>query len=81
MPEPIAGKHHPNELDKLLKKTRINTMKHLAQKCDKLPNMEFKAVIEELKVFYDILLNIEQEVIIILKVFIKINVNIQLFKY
>ena len=64
LPEPVAGKHHPNELDKLLKKTRTQALKMLAKKCDKLPNMGFKNVIDELTTFNQILIDIEQDVYI-----------------
>lgn len=62
LPEPTLGKHHPNELDRLLLQMRKKYMKLIINKCEKLPNMEFKSVLEELEGFYNILLQLEQEV-------------------
>jgi hypothetical protein len=62
LPEPIPGKHHPNDLDRLLRQTRVKYLKQIVNKCEKLPNMEFKYVLEELESFYDILSHVEQEV-------------------
>lgn len=62
LPDATNGKHQPNELDKLLRKTRIKYMKLIVSKCDKLPNMEFKSVLEELEEIYDILDQLQKEV-------------------
>ncbi len=62
MPEPLPGRHHPNELDRLLKRMRMKYLNQIAQKCHKLPNTEFKLVIEEFQEMYKILGQIEQEV-------------------
>lgn len=37
-------------------------MKQIVSKCDKLPNMEFKSVLEELEEIYDILDQLQKEV-------------------
>lgn len=62
MPDATNGKHQPNELDKLLRKTRIKYLKQIVSKCDKLPNMEFKSVLDELEEIYDILDQLQKEV-------------------
>ena len=62
MPEPLAGKHIPNELDRLLRKMRTKNLKEIVEKCEKLPNMEFKAVLQELETFYKILDQLEEDV-------------------
>ena len=62
LPEPVIGKHHPNELDRLLLQMRKKCLKHINQKCDKLPSMEFKAVLKEFESFYHTLVQLEQEV-------------------
>lgn len=62
LPDATNGKHQPNELDKLLRKTRMKYLKQIVTKCDRLPNMEFKSVLEELESFYDILDQIQKEV-------------------
>lgn len=60
----MVGKHHPNELDKLLKKQREKYLKLIVEKCDRLPNMEFNKVIEELAKIHDLLSQMEHEVLI-----------------
>ena len=62
LPEPLAGKHIPNELDRLLRKMRLKNLKDIVDKCEKLPNMEFKAVLQELENFYRILDQLEEDV-------------------
>jgi hypothetical protein len=62
LPEPVIGKHHANDLDKLFKKTRMKYLKQIVHKCDKLPNMEVKSVLDEFQEFYDVLVNLETEV-------------------
>lgn len=74
MPEPLAGKHIPNELDRLLRKMRTKNLKEIAEKCEKLPNMEFKAVLQELETFYKILDQLEEDVNLTF-FFIRINPN------
>ena len=61
MPEPQVGQHHPNELDKLLRKTRLKYLNQIAQKCSKLPTAEFKQVIEELEAIQLMLSQLQQE--------------------
>lgn len=39
-------------------------LKQIVSKCDKLPNMEFKSVLEELQEMYDILDQIQKEVVV-----------------
>lgn len=62
LPEPISGKHHPNELDKLFKKLREKCLNQIVDKCERLPHMEFDKVIEEIAKIYDLLDQIEHEV-------------------
>ena len=62
LPEPIIGKHHPNELDRQLLLMRKKYMKQINQKCEKLPSMEFKAVLKEFETFSSVLNQLEQEV-------------------
>ena len=61
----MPGKHHPNELDRLLNLSRAKALKHIVQKCEKLPNMDFNDVIDELEVLASILKDCEKEVKII----------------
>jgi hypothetical protein len=62
LPEAQPNRHHPNELDRFLKKMRLKYMHQIAHKCNKLPNTEFKLVIEEFQNIFAILSQIEQEV-------------------
>lgn len=62
LPEPIVGKHHPNELDRHLLLMRKKYMKQISHKCEKLPSMEFKAVLKEFETFSSMLNQLEQEV-------------------
>ncbi len=72
LPEPVIGKHHANDLDKLFKKTRIKYLKQIVHKCEKLPNMEVKAVLNEFQEFYEVLINLEKEVCLF---YIDLNIN------
>ncbi len=56
------GTFVPNELDKRLRKTRIQYMIDIVNICGKLPNMEFKSVLEELENFEKNLEYLEKEV-------------------
>ena len=51
----------PNELDKRLRQSRIKYMIEIVNMCGKLPNMEFKAVLDELENFYKNLERLEKE--------------------
>ncbi len=46
---------------------RMKYLNQIAQKCHKLPNTEFKQVIEEFQAIHSILSQIEQEVYILSK--------------
>ncbi len=52
----------PNELDKRLRLSRVKYMIEIVNTCGKLPNMEFKGVLEELENFYKNLEHLEKEV-------------------
>jgi hypothetical protein len=70
LPQPIPGRHHPNELDRLLYESRVKVLKQINLKCDKLPNADFNEVIEELETCVILLKNIEKEVFILIINFI-----------
>lgn len=55
-----------NELDKLRRGVRIKAMKEIVAKCKRLPNLEFKYVLEELESICSSLEKIEAEVILII---------------
>jgi hypothetical protein len=63
LPQPIPGRHHPNELDRLIYESRLKILKQIIHKCEKLPNADFNEVIEELEICVILLKNIEKEVI------------------
>ena len=65
MPEPIPGRHLPNDLDRHIYHMRVKYLRYIVRKCDKIPNMEFKYVLEELKDLANYLLHLENEVILI----------------
>lgn len=49
LPQPIPNKHQPNELDRNIMQMRKKYLKQIVKKCEKIPNMEFKYVVEELQ--------------------------------
>ena len=56
------GKHQQNELDRNICKMREKYLNQIVKKCEKLPNMEFKYVIEELESLSRSLSHLELEV-------------------
>jgi hypothetical protein len=49
LPESLLGKHQLNELDRNIRQMREKYLAQIVKKCEKLPNMEFKHVIDELE--------------------------------
>jgi len=62
LPKPSSNNYHWNELDKKRYELRSKKLKEIVAKCELLPNMEFRQVIEELETFVSILEKLEQEV-------------------
>jgi myoferlin len=61
LPEPAVNVHHPNELDRLLLQMRKKSIKKIVHKCEKLPNVELKNVLEELENFARTIRQLEKE--------------------
>ena len=62
LPKPSSNNYHWNELDKKRYELRSKKLKEIVAKCELLPNMELRQVIEELETFVSILEKLEQEV-------------------
>ena len=62
LPQPIPNIHQPNELDRNIYMMREKVLKSIVKKCEKIPNMEFKYVIEELENLSRSLSHLELEV-------------------
>lgn len=74
MPELNSSKNLVNELDRLRRGIRVKTMKEIVSKCKRLPNLEFKYVLEELESILSSLEKIEAEVI---NIFLEIKMSHQ----
>ncbi|CAF0722705.1 unnamed protein product [Brachionus calyciflorus] len=59
--EPLNGKHHPNELDRLLRKLRVKYLHQIVVKCERLPHKDMNTVIDEMQKMHDLLTQIEHE--------------------
>lgn len=63
LPDPVTScKTQSNDLDKNRYIMRCKQMKTIVKKCQKMPNLEFKLVLEELETIVATLEKIEKEV-------------------
>ena len=58
----IPSKHQSNTLDKHIRQMREKCLSQIVKKCDKITNMEFGFVLDELESLSQLLAHLEHEV-------------------
>ena len=62
LPQPIPGKHQPNDLDRHIRQMREKCLQKIVERCEKIANVEFENVLDELENLNKMLDNLEIEV-------------------